>query len=742
MSNEILKVVPKRPDYIEINDSKLAENLGGFTTTIEEADAPVLPLSKLHQSREKLSAYTKDVSWLEAALDDAAWANTNQWLIHPEPSAWLVSNYMVIQAPYALTLADQINQIGKPYYYSNLVSGWIVNLKKADLEQIEAVLFFYGISISNNLADAVEGRAEWKSVLQNLIEESKAAGYKLPDKDIFKTHREYRPWQQDSILAMSYQGTSLLTDQVGLGKGGQFVGTALCLNQFKNGSNIKHGEFPVIIAVTKSMKEEIAEEVTRWWNDAKVQIIEGTKQSAIEKGKDFYIINHDILAARVDDLLELDPVGFIADECHVYKNDLSNRAKAAHKISKFLIKKAAKNDEEPFIIMASGTPFLNAPIELWSLLEILGISHIFAEYARAKLDRTTMEIKNPKFNFKRPPGAKNPRLIEVPLTDKGAFEYYFCKAAFDKFYVWQNKGAEHVKELHKLLIDTGMVRRRKSDVMHPLPNLSEQVVKINLASEDWDEYDRLDEEFREWALEQAEELAKTENISVQQAANIITRKLENGEAVMRLTKIRQHLGMGKVDGTVRWIKKFMEGDPEVTGGDETRKKLIVFVHHQEPRRALIEHPELQKYGIVTILPGGDQTGESIQKDKKKFQSDDRYRLMICSMAAREGHTLTAAKDVYLHEIPFVPSWVVQMAGRCWARLSEEFEPHEAYIHYAVVDGTEDPRLLQMNRIKKATFNAVIDGEGQDEEINEMKSESVEMLIRSILKKHKEVGVAA
>lgn len=741
MTTEILRILPSKPDLLEILDEGLAKKIDFLLSKDESTEHPVLAISKIAAAKDALEEFSDKVSWLAPAIEDSLWARSNQWLIQPEPSAWLVNYHMIIQAPYALTLSDQISQMDKKYYYSNALSGWVINLKTADLDQIEAVLFIYGISVSVNLADAVEGRAEWRSVLQQLVASSIEEGFKLPNPDVFTTNREYKIWQQDSILAMAYQGTSLLTDQVGLGKGGSFVGTSLSINQFRN-KEIKHGDFPVVIAVTKSMKDEIGEEVLRWWAEAQVEIISGTKAAPITKGKDFYIINHDIIASRVDDLIELNPMGFIADECHVYKNDLSKRAEAAHKLSKHIIKESTKLNEEPFIIMASGTPFLNSPIELWSLLEILGIAHIFAKFARAKLDRVTMEIKNPKFNFKRPANSKNPRLIEVPLTDKGAFEYYFCQAKFDKFMIWQNKGAANVKELHKLLIDTGMIRRRKSDVMHPLPKLSEKVVKLSMTETAWAEYERLDEEFREWAISEARILAKAEDVSVEEAVKIITRKLDNGEAMMRLTKIRQWLGMGKVDGTVEWIHKFMAGDESITDGDETRQKLIVFVHHQDPRKALIEHPELQKYGILTILPGQEQSGDDIQKHKRLFQKDDRYRLMICSMAAREGHTLTAAKDVYLHEIPFVPSWVVQMAGRCWARLSEDFEPHDANVHYAVVDGTEDPRLLQMNRIKKATFNAVIDGEGQDESISDMKSESVETLVRSILRKTKEIGVAA
>jgi hypothetical protein len=69
-----------------------------------------------------------------------------------------------------------------------------------------------------------------------------------------------------------------------------------------------------------------------------------------------------------------------------------------------------------------------------------------------------------------------------------------------------------------------------------------------------------------------------------------------------------------------------------------------------------------------------------------------------------------------------------MAGRCWARFSELYEPHEAYLHYAVVMGTIDADLVRMVRLKKQRFDAVIDGEGQDDEtMADLNNKSVDIL---------------
>jgi hypothetical protein len=274
-----------------------------------------------------------------------------------------------------------------------------------------------------------------------------------------------------------------------------------------------------------------------------------------------------------------------------------------------------------------------------------------------------------------------------------------------------------------------MVRRRKADVMDPLPELSENLVPITCDDESMvEEYERIKHEFQDFVVEKAREEAENEGYDSATAVRAALAKLLKGEQIMQMTALRQHVALMKVQGTVDWIHRFMAGDEEITGGDETRKKLIVYAYHRDPQLVLSQHPDLQKYGVVTIMSAKDQKADSVQEAKRLFQEDPNTRLIICSMAAREGHTLTAAKDVYLHEIPFVPSWIVQMAGRCWARFSELFEPHEANIHYAVVMGTIDGDLVRMVRLKKKQFDAVIDGEGQDDEdLEDLNDKSVDML---------------
>lgn len=726
-----IRILGTRPDRIAISDEDLVALIqSGDEGLLSEPDEMSshhwLPISRVHHLQRHLESWTGDLpNWISTTMPDAEWASKKAW--DGERVAWLLGrNRLVIQSPYALTLVDRLHELSGRLTRSSIINGWIVTIGDDDLDAVSDILDEYEISASVNLNSFLEGRGSWRSILDDIVEDAKKEGF-APLSN-FASGRSYKWWQEQAIMVEAYEGDVLLTDQVGLGKGGSFIGGHLSLNKWLE-ENKGQDNYPIIFSVTKSMKSEIAEEIIKWTEAPRIQIVSGTKREPLEEGMQYYIVNHDILGARLLDILEVKPKGFVADEAHVFKNPESKRTQAAQELADAI----RENTRYPYIVMASGTPFLNGPWELWPLLGILGKQGIFAEYAMKRLPNTEMKV------HWKVRGKSYSKMQKI--SPQRAFEAYFCGGHINKYKQWELSGATHTVELNKLLVTEGMIRRRKSDVMHPLPALDESLVMLDWPSEEAEaEYIRKEEEFEEWLTEEVARVAEEEGTSVKEAVQIVKRKLANGAAMMKLTALRQHLAYSKIEGTVQWIHKFMDGSLEVKHGDghigpvsddPDRRKLIVFTHHRDPRQALLDHPDLAQYGVVTILPGGDQTGESIQEHKEMFQRSPDARLMICSFAAREGHTLTAAKDVYLMEIPFVPAWIVQCAGRCWARLSELYEPHEATLHYAVIDNTDDMKALKRVRLKKAAFDAIIDGEGQDESIQEIADEVVDDLFGHI-----------
>ena len=607
--------------------------------------------------------------------------------------------------------------------------------KRRALKEIVNEASKYGILISPALRPFVMNAETRLEVLEQTAKKARDIGLDLPEE--FPSGRELKPHQVSGALTLAYNNGGLLADQVGLGKGGEFINAWETSKAWLKERG--HDVGPVVVTVKKTLLPEMVKEIQLWVDDPNIVVLQGRKDSHIPKDTDYILLNYDILAARADQLKALKPSGFISDESHVYKNEKSKRSQAANDLSVSIF----DNNEHPFVLLASGTPFVNSPRELYSVLSILGVEKVFTDYAMERVPDKT-EI----WWFDRRSHRYRSKMVKMsPLR---AFETYFCGGYNDRYRKWRNDGATNIEELNQLLVEeAGMVRRRKSDVISPLPPVSENAIEVKLSGEYQELYQTVEDEFYNFYIEMAREIAREEGISERQAIQVAHRKLENAEWPMRFGKLRQVTSQGKANYAIDWIDKFLSGDVEVTHGDgsvgpvsddPTRKKLIVFVHYRDSRAAILESPVLAKYNPVAILPGDEQTGEEIQKAKELFQQDnDDHRLIVCSMAAREGHTLTAAKDIAIVDIPFSPDWVVQMIGRAWARISE-YEPHEAYAHYFVAPNTVDEQTLNRTRLRKVTFDAVIDLEGTEEDIREVEESVDSDVMQDILEGVMRAGI--
>lgn len=723
------------PDRLCFRDERFVtrigiDKLGDPTDDIPDYWFSLGSLWKIRQELEEL--LTDDApEWTEKLLREYNWSNTTRHKTKGSVAWAPTSEYGIIQAPYTLTLTRAIEELDSPYFYSPFLQGWVFDLNKYDLEHLQNIVQTYGIQPSPYLSNVFDGRGNWEERLASAVQHAEDIGIKPIES--FESGREYRWWQKQAVSALNQ--LPLLADQVGLGKGGEFIGGALALDKWmKDRHNLEHDEtvYPVVLSTKKSLKSEIAEEIHTWKHDATIQIISGTKSEPLEPGMDFYVLNHDILNPRLDDILEVQPRSFIADEAHAFKNPGAKRSQAAQKLA-LDIRERIEHPEgiSAYIVMATGTPFDNTPSELWSLLEIHGVEEIFGEYAKEKLGKEQMIVKFWNHKLRRVITQRK------TMTGHRAFEEYFCRGVYYG-HRWVTQGAAHTAELNALLTEHLIIRRKKSDVIDPLPEIYETITTVEMDDHYKEEYRRQDEEFAKWAQSQIETIMEVEGTSRSKALQILKMKLKNAEQVMQMTQLRRTLSHGKVEPTVEWIHRFMAGDSDIVGNDaDKRRKLILFVHHIEPRNEFVNHPELQQYGVRHILSGAEQDGDSIQQHKRDFQEDPDVRLLICSMAAREGHTLTAAYDIAMTDIPFTASWVMQIAGRCWARLPDV---HEAYLHYIVVPGTEDSRSIRRIRLKSMTFNAVIDGEGSDENLEEAMEEDVDLLMEDVAQKIRKLGI--
>lgn len=543
---------------------------------------------------------------------------------------------------------------------------------------------------------------------QRAIEE----GFDIPSKELFPSGRELMKHQKDVVRVFAWRGHGIIADDVGSGKSSMFINGFFSQVQHRvnNGEDFANC-FPLVIVTKKSLVEPIAREARAWFSTARVCVAGSRKKNISSNQKNYspeeahiVVCSISVLDKYVNDIIELKPTGVVFDESHMIKNTAVKRTQAALRLASWV----RRNNEHPYTVCVSATPMPNRPQELWAQLVATGMDSAVMEVANARQNfpaRTKSSLKN-NYTFK--------------VTDQTKFEMRYCKGQ-PGFFGWEAKGSAHESELKEILYNNGFVRRKKSEFIVPLPPLHQSFVKCRLNKEDRKRYNQAEKEFRDYLVSLMRGRARKEEWSTTELFDAIQDKLgkaEHSEAIMKRTALRQMVGEMKVASIVEWVHKFFDGDPSIVKNGHN-EKLIIFAHHKEVQEKIIHHPELQKYGVVSIQAGQKNVNDIVDT----FQEpESEVRIIVCYSEAREGLTLTASYAVLVAEMPWSPSWLLQMAGRCWSRFSQDYPPHEATIYYAVSNTEIDNSLTNMVREKGWLNKSIIDPEIATQEINEAESE--------------------
>lgn len=663
--------------------------------------------------------------WVDQWESESKWASHRRWADSSERICWTVDGIFIVQGPFSLSLSREIGEIPGSFF-SRMSGGWVIPIEEDEqAEVLQKINEEYGVLESRLASLELNGLSEAARELRKNKQAALDEGFRLPT--MFPTNEKLEKWQEDAALAMMNRRRELLADQPGLGKTASFINCALGITEYTvrtllgidpddpipyeddEVQEIVKSCGPFVIVVPKSLVQNTVNEVLMWNQDAEVAVVHKQKPAHLGEGIDFIVCSETLVGHRYADIIEQEPKGLIADECHMFKTPDTIRTKGARHISDYINygdwEGPIEGEDTSLIICASGTPIQNRPDELWSILEILGVDELFGEAAYDFLGTDFFEVPVKQRGREK--------WIERQMTYREAFQKRWCGGFFmevpfkggHRGKAWTAFGASHKDELNRMLVQNVMIRRRKRDIMD-VPPPYERIVPITLEGEDWSEYVRIRDEFRDYMTELAERMAEEWGMTVPQALNQMNSKLNMAEHFMRMGKLTKYVSEAKAPHVVEWIHNFMSDEgPGAT--DPTRRKLIVFAHYLDTQRAILDDESLEEYGIATIVAGQ----KDIQKNVERFQTDPDIRLIICYSGAREGHTLTAAKDVLIADPPPVPAWTEQMAGRCYARMSRDFPPHEAYIHYAVALRTVDALQIRRMSLKKGISDEVIDGEG-------------------------------
>jgi len=420
-------------------------------------------------------------------------------------------------------------------------------------------------------------------------------------------------------LIKKFGGRAILADEMGLGKSIQSL-------TFVERENL----YPCIIVCPAALKwnweREVAMHIGR-----EVTILEGRKPPRRKRIRhtSIIIVNYDIVGDWLPYLLSVNPESLIIDEAQYISNRKTKRAKAVKRLG-------AKVEK---IIALSGTPLTNRPREIYPIVNLL----------RPDLFPSFRPFAN--------------RYCGPKLTPWG----------------WKFDGATHLDELHEILKERLMIRRRKVDVLKDLPPKTRHIIPVDI--EKRDEYKRAQSDYVSWLRDHLGEAVRDRVI---QAQRVVRR--------MHLWRLVAEM---KLPSVISWIDSFL--------ANTEREKLVVFGIHYKILIPLYER--YRKHGAVLI--NGKIRGKDRQQAIDLFQKDRGTRLLFGNYrAAGVGSNYTSASTGISVELPWTPAEALQGEDRL-ARMGQKF-PVDFY--YLVAKGTvEEMHCDLLQRKQGIIVDRVLDG---------------------------------
>ena len=249
------------------------------------------------------------------------------------------------------------------------------------------------------------------------------------------------------------------------------------------------------------------------------------------------------------------------------------------------------------------------------------------------------------------------------------------------------RGTDAHLRLHWHLRARCFARRLKADVLPQLPAKTRGVVPIELDNEP--EYRLAERDLVAWLQSQPLNLRE---LDAKVAAAL------RAERLVRLNALKLLAARGKLAAALAWIHDFCSSG----------ERLVVFAHHREIQRALIE-----RFPAALHILGEDSP---IARDRalRAFQEPDsaENQLIVCSIeVAGHGITLTRSSNVAFLELDWTPAKHDQAEDRCH-RLGQLDTVNASYLLAA---GTVDETIATLLERKRAVIGAVTDGLAEDEE---------------------------
>jgi len=286
-----------------------------------------------------------------------------------------------------------------------------------------------------------------------------------------------------------------IADEQGLGKTRQAIVTA------KVHAAARHQDAKVLVVCKSALKANWEREINRCAPEWSTQILGGTRP--YETLNQVCIISFDLLSAWADSLLLEGFNALIIDESHYVKSLGTNKKPVQRTVAALAIGEDIRT-RRGLVLLLSGTPLLNRPVELVTQLRLLGRLEQIAPQPR-KGD----SIKDWDYSFK----------------------WTFCGPTHNG-HGYEFKGASNLDLLNLRLRSHCFIRRLRKDVL------------------DLDETHRIHTPLSlNGGLDQYKAIEKAFNPS------------GPGAFLKLLTDLRLAVGLAKIPAAIDWVQTFVEENP-------------------------------------------------------------------------------------------------------------------------------------------------------------------------------------
>lgn len=470
---------------------------------------------------------------------------------------------------------------------------------------------------------------------------------------------DYFPFQRAGIAFALERENILFGDEPGLGKTIQAVGVINADERCRR----------VLVVCPATLRINWRRESEKWSvRRPNILMLSGTPSSASadliprlfdtlrRNGAevDIAIINFDVLKRWQAVLSAVDWDLIVIDEAHKAKGGKKTQRGQA---CLALAKRARRR------LLLTGTPLPNKVAELLPLLEMLDAVKIFGS------------------------GWK--------------FLERYAGAYQDRFG-WHFDGATNLEELQDKLRGSVMVRRLKSEVLKELPPKRRQIIELPAVTSR--QKSLIEQEARAERAQQKKraelraqvELAKAFGTPADYTQAVNALKAGMSASFEEISRLRHETALEKLPQAIEHIEDMLEG----TG------KLIVGAHHRDVLEKLLAHFN-EKRERAVILYGGMSDADK-QASVDRFQNDPTCNLFLGSiLAAGVGLTLTAASNMCLVELDWVPANVSQFEDR-FSRIGQKAS--SLLVQHLVLEGSIDARMAHTLIQKQEIADRALDRE--------------------------------